>query len=66
VDESGNPDPERDQIIYKVVAGKGRRSSGTMKRQDFAAWAKYEVFLNENSWQRVAQQPEQQSQAAES
>jgi CBS domain-containing membrane protein len=59
VDESGNPAPDRDQIIYKVVAGKHRRSSGTMKREEFAQWAKYEVFLNENSWQRVPPEPEQ-------
>ena len=54
VDESDNPRPGRDQIIYKVIAGQGRRSSGVISRQDFARWAKYEVFLNENSWQRVA------------
>ncbi len=58
VDESGNPNPDRDLIIYKVIAGKDRRSSGTMRREDFANWAKYEVFLNENSWQRVASLPE--------
>lgn len=54
VDESDNPRPGRDQIIYKVVAGKGRRSSGTISREEFAQWARYEVYLNENSWQRVA------------
>ena len=59
VDESGNPMADRDQIIYKVVAGKHRRSSGAMKRGEFAQWAKYEVFLNENSWQRVLPAPEQ-------
>jgi CBS domain-containing membrane protein len=54
VDESNNPRPGRDQIIYRVIAGKGRRSSGTISREEFAHWAKYEVYLNENSWQRVA------------
>lgn len=53
VDESRHPDPRRDQLIYKVVAGHGRRSSGTITREQFALWAKYEVYLNENSWQRV-------------
>jgi len=53
VDESRHPEPRRDQLIYKVVAGQGRRSSGTMTREDFARWARYEVYLNENSWQRV-------------
>lgn len=53
VDESGDQRPGRDQIIYKIVAGNNRRGSGTMNREAFAAWAKYEVFLNESSWQRV-------------
>ncbi len=53
VDESRHPQPHRDQLIYKVVAGQGRRSSGTAAREDFARWARYEVYLNENSWQRV-------------
>ena len=54
VDESNNLRPGRDQIIYKVIAGKGRRCSGTISREEFVRWAKYEVYLNENSWQRVA------------
>lgn len=45
-------------LIYKGVAGAERRSTGTCTRQDFARWAKYEVVLNENSWQRVEQLPE--------
>ncbi len=53
IDESERKDTARDQIIYKIVAGKARRSTGTMSRDDFARWAKYEVYLNENSWQRV-------------
>jgi CBS domain-containing membrane protein len=53
VDESDNPRPDRDQIIYKVIAGKNRRHSATISRDEFIQWAKYEVYLNENSWQRV-------------
>jgi CBS domain-containing membrane protein len=51
VDESTQPD--RDQVIYRVVAGKDRRSTGVCTREEFANWARYEVFRNENSWQRV-------------
>jgi CBS domain-containing membrane protein len=54
VDESDKKNPARDLIIYKVVAGKDRRNSGTLSREDFTRWAKYEVYLNESSWQRVA------------
>ena len=51
LDESTQPG--RDQLIYRVVAGKDRRSTGVCTREEFANWAKYEVFRNENSWQRT-------------
>jgi len=41
-----------DLLIYKVVAGHGRRKTGTCSFESFANWCSYEVFLNENSWQR--------------
>jgi hypothetical protein len=41
-----------DLLIYKIVAGPGRRSTGTCSFESFANWCLYEVFLNENSWQR--------------
>lgn len=53
IDESGVRGGDRDQVIYRVVAGKDRRSTGTLEREAFAKWARYEVYLNENSWQRV-------------
>lgn len=42
------------QVEYCVVAGAGRRTTGATELNTFASWAKYEVFLNESSWQRVA------------
>ena len=53
VDESGATDPDKDKVIYRVVAGHGRRSSGTCTRAEFARWAKYQVTRNENSWNRI-------------
>jgi CBS-domain-containing membrane protein len=53
VDESGVADPDKDKVIYRVVAGHGRRSSGTCTRAEFARWAKYQVTRNENSWNRI-------------
>ncbi|MFN2309436.1 MAG: HPP family protein [Gammaproteobacteria bacterium] len=47
-----------DLLIYKIVAGNGRRSAGTATRGSFARWARHEVFLNESSWQRVPTPPE--------
>ena len=52
VDQALRGDPEKDQVIYRVVAGKDRRSAGTMSRADFARWARHEVVRNENSWQK--------------
>jgi len=52
IDESGSPGEA--QVIYRVLAGKDRRSTGVCTREEFASWARYEVFRNENSWQKVA------------
>ncbi|MGD8618674.1 MAG: HPP family protein [Gammaproteobacteria bacterium] len=40
-------------VSYRVVAGSKRRQTGSASREAFAGWARYEVRLNENSWQRV-------------
>lgn len=53
VDES--VDGKQDRVIYKVVAGHDRRNTGVCTRQEFACWARYEVFRNENSWQKVSE-----------
>jgi hypothetical protein len=41
-------------VSFKGMAGHCRRKSGTCSAEAFSAWAKYEVALNENSWQRVS------------
>lgn len=55
--EPGTGGGSAELVIYKVVAGQDRRRTGTARLQDFAAWARHEVFLNENSWQRVEPRP---------
>jgi CBS-domain-containing membrane protein len=52
VDEAPHSDAEKDKVIYKTVAGAGRHRSGVCTRAEFARWARYEVFRDENSWQR--------------
>ena len=42
-----------DRVTFRVVAGRKRRQTGTASRRTFAGWARYEVCLNESSWQRV-------------
>jgi len=44
----------QDSVIYKVVAGQGRRTSGVMSRADFSQWAKHEVIRDDENWRRVA------------
>jgi CBS-domain-containing membrane protein len=41
-------------VAYRIMAGYKRRQEGSTSRRGFAAWARYEVYLNENSWQRVS------------
>lgn len=53
VDESSSSDPEKDMIIYKVVAGAGRRHSGTLTRTAFASWARHELVRHDENWKRV-------------
>lgn len=53
VDASHTGDPERDQVIYKVVAGPRARTSGVMTRSEFARWARYEVVRHGKGWRRA-------------
>lgn len=53
VDESPGDDPDGDMIIYKVVAGQGRRSSGYATRKEFLNWARHQVVRDEESWKRL-------------
>ncbi len=53
VDQSSHPDPERDMVVYKVVAGKGLRSSGVETRSGFAQWARYELVRDNEKWKRI-------------
>lgn len=50
---SESTDSTQRVVTYKVVAGKNRRAVATCSLEEFANWAESEVFLNENSWQRV-------------
>jgi hypothetical protein len=49
------PDPNtgEERVSFRGMAGSCRRKQGNASLTDFAAWARYEVSLNENSWQRV-------------
>lgn len=53
VDASPSDDPEKDMLVYKVVAGPGRRSSAVLTRTEFANWAANEVIRDEENWKHV-------------
>jgi CBS-domain-containing membrane protein len=55
IDESGEKDPAKSLVIYKILAGKDRRQTGSCARAEFARWAKYEVVRHENTWLRVTE-----------
>lgn len=57
VDESQTVDPDKDLVIYKVAAGKERHKSGVCTRAEFARWARYEVFYEEEAWKRRSPAP---------
>lgn len=53
IDESAPADDDEVRVTYEVVAGINRKSTETCTRAEFADWAVYEVFRNENSWQKI-------------
>jgi CBS-domain-containing membrane protein len=54
VDASPGGDPEKDMVVYKVVAGAGRRGSGVLTRAEFADWAREELARDGDAWKRVS------------
>lgn len=53
VDEQRDSRPQKDRVIYKVVAGEGLYSTGICTRTEFARWGRYEVQPKDGSWHRV-------------
>jgi CBS domain-containing membrane protein len=49
----GETENDETQLIYKVVAGVGRRSTGVCSKREFLSWAKHEVERDEENWRRV-------------
>ncbi|MDM8545300.1 HPP family protein [Candidatus Venteria ishoeyi] len=53
VDSPENKRQADDIVIYKIVAGHGRRSSAYSSRNDFLRWAKHQVIREEDNWKRI-------------
>jgi len=50
VDESREPPPTSDRIIYKVLAGDGAYDTDICLREEFRQWARFEVQLKGGHW----------------
>lgn len=59
VDASPGKTPEEDMVIYKVVAGRDRRSSGYSTRTEFVKWARHQVVRDEENWKRFAEEEQE-------
>lgn len=53
VDESVSDEVDKDLVIYKIVAGVGRRQSGYTTRVEFSHWAKHQVIRDEDNWKKA-------------
>ena len=51
-DDTAN-DTAEEKLIYKTIAGAGRRSTGVLSKNEFSKWAKHEVTRDEENWHRV-------------
>jgi CBS domain-containing membrane protein len=53
IDEAAENHSDQGLVIYKIIAGTARNTTGTCTRAEFANWARYEVVRIESSWQRA-------------
>ncbi|MGB5305273.1 MAG: HPP family protein [Gammaproteobacteria bacterium] len=47
IDEAAHTNPAHDMVIYRVVEGRGLRSSGSCTRSEFAQWAARELVAKQ-------------------
>lgn len=48
--------PEKDRVIYKVLAGDGAYQTGICLRTEFRQWARFEVEPQEGRWVKVTEE----------
>lgn len=53
LDFSHDAESSIETVRFKGIAGTCRRKTGECALEEFRKWARYEVALNENSWQRI-------------
>ena len=53
IDESVESDRSEGMVIFKVLAGQGQRTTGVATREEFASWARHEVYREDGNWRRL-------------
>jgi CBS domain-containing membrane protein len=53
VDAPEQNSPNRNMVVYKVVAGHGLNGTGMVTRNEFARWARYELERDNDNWKRI-------------
>lgn len=53
IEFSLNAESGEETVAFRGIAGACRRKTGLCTLEEFRQWARYEVALNENSWQRI-------------
>ncbi|MDG6777101.1 HPP family protein [Thiomicrorhabdus sp. zzn3] len=52
IDECHDPNPDKDYVIFKQIAGRAPKKSDCVTRSEFAEWARYEMVLKQGTWVR--------------
>jgi len=53
IDWADSNDTGEEKLIYKIVAGTGRRNTGVLTKNEFSNWAEHEIITDEENWRRV-------------
>lgn len=56
IDEAEKPNPRKDTVIYKVVAGAGAYGTAMCLRSELQQWARFEVIDENGRWIKVAEE----------
>lgn len=53
IDAANHPDPLKDIVIYKVMAGHNAYDIGQCSREEFRLWTRFEVEPNDGHWRKT-------------
>lgn len=53
IDAANHPNPAKDTVIFKVLAGDGNYETGICTREEFRLWTRFEVVRRGSHWIKV-------------